>query len=238
MLQAVFFDLDGTLLQVDMTIFIREYLGEISEAMAPLVNPKVFAETLLVSTEIMAAERQENAINAEVFWADFAKRLGVSRDKLQPLLDAYYAHRFNNLAGLTARCDDAIPAVQKACDLGLKIVLATNPIFPEAAVRRRMEWAGVTDLPWELITTFENMHYSKPSPKYYLEIASQINVDPSRCLMVGNEVENDIIPARAVSMSTFLVFDGQNEHEAITSGTNGAGDLPAFILWLDDICRG
>jgi FMN phosphatase YigB (HAD superfamily) len=54
-------------------------------------------------------------------------------------------------------------------------------------------------------TDFETMHASKPHAAYYNEIAKMIGVDPQDCLMVGNEVKNDILPARKARMKTFWV---------------------------------
>ena len=49
------------------------------------------------------------------------------------------------------------------------------------------------------------MHASKPHAAYYREIAGMIGCDPQECLMVGNEIKNDILPARRAGMKTFWV---------------------------------
>jgi FMN phosphatase YigB (HAD superfamily) len=51
------------------------------------------------------------------------------------------------------------------------------------------------------------MSTSKPNSAYYREIATRIGCAPSECVMVGNEVEMDILPARRVGMKTFWVTD-------------------------------
>ena len=185
----------------------------------------------------MQQQHDQSQTNAEVFWADFHKRLGKCSDDLKPLLEDYYARQFKSLSRLTRADDKALQAVQKALDLGLLIVLATNPMFPESAIRDRMDWAGVGDLPWELVTSYENMHHCKPYPAYYLEIASRLKVEPQHCLMVGNDLQNDIIPAASACMHTFLVNDDPGRQETGDTRADGAGDLSAFIVWLNGLPR-
>jgi FMN phosphatase YigB (HAD superfamily) len=232
-LQAILFDLDGTLLQLDTMEFVNEYLREISTAAAPVVEPEHFTKALLASTNVMIQKREVRQTNAEVFWQDFRRRIGEEKAaSLEPLLNDFYAHRFNCIARVTRPHDQAGAVVQKALDLGLRIVLATNPVFPESAIRDRMNWAGVGDFPWDLVTTYENMYSSKPHPSYYLEVASRIGVNPNNCLMVGNEMENDIIPAVSASMRTYFVTDDVSENSAGGFGADGCGDLSDLIYWL------
>jgi len=233
MLQAVLFDLDGTLLQINSNAFIRKYLQEVSKAMVALIEPELLTKTLVASTDVMVQDRLEQRTNAEVFWADFTLRTGKSFEELCPYFEEYYANQFNKLSTMTKPYENAHSAVQKAVDLGLRIVLATNAVFPESAILDRMTWAGVRDMPWDFITTYENMHYCKPNPKYYLEVASRIGVDPQNCLMIGNDAKNDIVPAQAVSMRAFLITDVRNDKLTDDPGADGAGDLFAFIVWLD-----
>jgi FMN phosphatase YigB (HAD superfamily) len=232
-LQAVLFDLDGTLLQLDTMEFVSEYLKEISTAAASVVEPELFTRALLASTNVVIQSREIKQTNAEVFWQDFRRRIGEERiANLKPLLDDFYAHRFNSLSRVTRPHDHAYRVVEKALDLGLQIVLATNPVFPESAIRDRMDWAGVGDFPWDLVTSYENMYSSKPHPTYYLEIASKISVTPKNCLMVGNEIENDIIPAVSACMRTFFVTDPLVSDKTDNSKADGSGDLSDFIFWL------
>ncbi len=64
-------------------------------------------------------------------------------------------------------------------------------------------------------TDYERMHASKPNPAYYLEIATLIGCAPADCVMIGNEVQNDILPAKRAGMKTFWV--------------TGAGEFPTDV---------
>jgi FMN phosphatase YigB (HAD superfamily) len=87
------------------------------------------------------------------------------------------------------------------------VVLATNPIFPLCAVHSRLQWAGLTPEDFDLITSYETSHYCKPDPRYYGEILEKLGLTPSRCLMIGNDVGEDIQSAQSLGLATFLIED-------------------------------
>lgn len=86
------------------------------------------------------------------------------------------------------------------------MVLATNPIFPAVATRKRVVWAGLSVNDFELVTTYENSHSCKPNPAYYREILQKIGVSSEACLMVGNDVTEDMV-AKTLGMKVFLLTD-------------------------------
>ncbi|MBN1483391.1 MAG: HAD family hydrolase [Chloroflexia bacterium] len=201
-LRAVLFDLDGTLLGNDMDRFLPPYLERISAHVAHLVPPKKFVADLLRSTGVMAAN-DGRASNEEVFAQDFYPRLGVPREALEPLLIDFYQTDFDKLRQYTERKPAARRVVRRAFDLGYDVVIATNPLFPRVAVRRRLEWAGVADFPYTLITTYENSHACKPDLRYFEEILVKIDRPAAACLVVGDEAM-DMVAAR-LGCRTFLV---------------------------------
>jgi len=50
------------------------------------------------------------------------------------------------------------------------------------------------------------MHFCKPNLEYFEEVLSFIDRKPEECLMVGNDVEEDLA-AGALGMKTYLVED-------------------------------
>ena len=89
---------------------------------------------------------------------------------------------------------------------GYQVVVATNPVFPEVAMRERLGWAGVDPEDFALITTYENSCYCKPNPSYYKYIIKVLDKDPEDCLMVGNDVREDMC-ARQIGIDVFLMED-------------------------------
>lgn len=88
---------------------------------------------------------------------------------------------------------------------GLRVALATNSVFPRIAIEERMRWGALDPARFDFVATFEGMRACKPSSRYYREVAATLGVEPTECLMVGNDLEMDIAPAKKAGMATFLV---------------------------------
>ena len=86
------------------------------------------------------------------------------------------------------------------------MVLATNPLFPSIATESRIRWAGLEPSEFDLYTTYENTSYCKPNLDYYRDILKRINCRPEECLMVGNDVGEDMV-VEALGMQVFLLTD-------------------------------
>jgi putative hydrolase of the HAD superfamily len=56
--------------------------------------------------------------------------------------------------------------------------------------------------------TQDDFDITKPDPRYLERIAAACGVEPCECLMVGDRVDNDIIPAKQIGMKTVLVRGG------------------------------
>ncbi len=205
MFTGVLFDLDGTLLPLDLDTLVREYMKAVVGHMAPVLPPERLLPALLQGTLAMISHTDRSQTNQDAFFADFFPNVGATPADLMPHFDAFYRDVFPSLRRLAVSGGPGRPAVAAALARGCRVVLATNPLFPLSAVVERMRWAAVDDLPWELVTSYEEMHACKPSAAYYEEILQRTGLRPEECLMVGNDVAEDMAPARALGMSTFLV---------------------------------
>jgi FMN phosphatase YigB (HAD superfamily) len=87
-----------------------------------------------------------------------------------------------------------------------KLVIASNPMWPSIVQMKRLAWASLGDIEFDLVTDIENMSYCKPQLEYYLEVCRKIAVKPEECLMVGNDPVNDMIVA-SIGMKTYLVTE-------------------------------
>ena len=56
--------------------------------------------------------------------------------------------------------------------------------------------------------TQDDFSITKPDPRYYEQILRKCGVLPEECIMVGDRIDKDIIPARQVGMKTILIRMG------------------------------
>jgi FMN phosphatase YigB (HAD superfamily) len=211
-LAGVLFDLDGTLLDIDLDSFFREYFAAlgplVAEALGDPADVRAGLDAVLQATEAMTVPHPEST-NRHAFNRRFHELTGadLNLDEYARSFERFYDEVFPSLRGAIKPCLGARDAVQRALDLGMKVAVATNPIFPRAAIDERMRWADVADLPVHLVTSYENMHSTKPLPAYFLETASLLGVSPVETLMVGDDRVLDM-SAADVGMKTYYVGRG------------------------------
>lgn len=114
------------------------------------------------------------------------------------------------------------------------MILATNPIFPRNAVISRIRWAGLNVSDFEYITDYENSRYCKPNPEYYNEILNKLNLQPGECLMVSNDVTEDIV-AHKVGMNVFLLTDCLINKEREDINQYPRGSFMQLLAYIDNL---
>jgi FMN phosphatase YigB (HAD superfamily) len=167
--------------------------------------------------------------NRDVFFADMRERTGVDMELHWPVFETFYAEVFPMLAGTAGPAKGARRAVSTALELGLRVAIATNPIFPRAAIEHRMRWAGVHDLPIEVVTTYEEMRACKPLADYFRQTSDLLQTDPRDCLMVGDDRALDM-PASDIGMQTFYVGPHQGVAADFTGDLDDLADLLPRLL--------
>lgn len=205
-MKTVLFDLDGTLLPMDQEVFVKDYIGRMAQFMAPYgYDPSTLVKALWKGTGAMV-KNDGRAKNEDVFWRVFNDDLGIDARKDEALFESFYATEFQKsraVCGFDARAAEVIRELK---NVGCRVVLATNPLFPAIATQSRIRWAGLEPEDFELVTTYENSRFCKPNPDYYREILEKLDLDSADCLMVGNDVEEDMV-AGTMGMQVFLLTD-------------------------------
>lgn len=205
-LTTVLFDLDGTLLPMDNDAFTKGYFKLLAAKLTPHgYDARQLVDGIWAGTAAMVANDGSQS-NEAAFWKKFAGILGEKALADKPLFDEFYEKEFQTAKGLCGLNPNAAIAVHTVKEMGLRVALATNPIFPAVATQSRIRWAGLEPEDFELYTTYENIGYCKPNPDYYREITTRLGVSPEECLMVGNDVTEDMI-AGSIGMQVFLLTD-------------------------------
>lgn len=223
-LRGVLFDLDGTLLDLDLGGFLRRYFAALSEVTQERFGASDIGPAILASTAAMQTAHPGRA-NRKVFNEDFLARTGIDLDQEWKVFDDFYRDVFPTLGDGYGPVPGAREAVVCAHSLGLKLAVATQPIFPRAAIDHRIRWAGLAGVPFDVVTTYEIMESCKPWPSYFLQTAEMLGCAPSECLMVGDDPDLDM-PATAAGMTTFYV---RENGRAKPDYRGTLADLPALL---------
>lgn len=203
---TVLFDLDGTLLPMDQEIFVKDYFGRIAAKLAPQgYDPKKLVETIWRGTGAMV-KNDGSKTNEEAFWELAVAVYGQKIMDDKHFFDEFYETEFDKVKAVCGYHPAAAEIVHSLKKRGFRVALATNPIFPARATQWRIGWAGLKPEDFELYTTYENSRYCKPNLDYYRDVLAQLNVKAEECLMVGNDVGEDMI-ARQLGMQVFLLTD-------------------------------
>lgn len=206
MLDTFLFDLDGTLLPLDTEKFTLRYFDELCRKFASIFEPEALQEAVWASTKYMISNTEKEKTNKDCFFEDFQKRIDQSLDDLHPIFDEFYMKDFGNIRDEVEPNPLVSDIIKLLKAKGYTLVVATNPLFPKEAIYHRIEWAGLNVSDFNFITTYENMHFCKPNKQYYEEILEVINKKPENCMMVGNDVQEDMISS-ILGIKTFLVDD-------------------------------
>lgn len=204
---TILFDLDGTLLPMDNDEFTKGYFKLLVKKLAPYgYEPQKLIDGIWSGTAAMV-KNDGTKPNEQAFWEKFSEIFGEKARTDKPLFDEFYEKEFQSAKAICGFNPKAAVAVHTIKEMGYRIALATNPIFPSTATESRISWAGFDPNDFELYTTYENIGYCKPNPEYYREIARRLGVNPEQCLMVGNDVTEDMEAAQKAGMSVFLLTD-------------------------------
>ncbi len=206
MIKQVLFDLDGTLLPMNNEEFAKSYFHYLGSHVKEVMEPKVVIEQLLAATARMIKDRDSSLTNEAVFMKHFTAGLGAQAEHVVARIMDFYANHFWQLRKVTRLAPEARQAIEIVLQKGGAAVIATNPIFPRLATQQRLAWAGLESFSFPLVTVYENSHFCKPNPDYYREILDRMGWRAEECLMVGNDVEEDLV-AENVGIKTCLVTD-------------------------------
>lgn len=222
-MNTILFDLDGTLLPMDQDAFIHIYFKNLSTHFAPYgYAPDAMMAAVNVGVKAMVLN-DGTMSNEERFWKVFSEQLGEEVRALEPEFSIFYDTDFLKAKAATATNPYAKKIIDLLKEKGYTIVIATNPLFPRIATHNRVKWAGFSKDDVDYITTYETSSFCKPSLNYYKEILEKVQKKPEDCLMVGNDVSEDM-QVHNLGLSRYLVTDCliNSKEEDISSIPHGS----------------
>lgn len=205
--KAILFDMDGTLLPMDMHEFTTGYFKLLCKKLAPFgMDGRELVDIIWKSVAAMVVnDGQIN--NEEVFWKCFEKLSGKDVTEIRPTCNEFYGKEFVAAKCFTGDNPLAVKAVELAHAKAPIVALATNPLFPMPGQITRMSWVGLRPENFDLVTAYETDYYCKPNPKYYEAVCERLGVKPDECLMIGNDEYEDMYSCTQLGMDAYLVTD-------------------------------
>ncbi len=216
-LQAVLFDLDGTLL---------DSAPDLGSAAESLRQARGLPPLPLASYRAHAGSGARGMLRVAFDMAPDHEDYAVLR---AAFLDAYAARMLE-----LTRPFDGVPSLLEALSgarmpWGVVTNKAERLTHPIARALRLFDAAGA-------IVCGDTTPYSKPHPAPLLEAARRMGVDPASCVYVGDD-ERDIVAGRAAGMRTVVARYGYLGPGANVNawGADAHVDAPLDVLNLIDL---
>ncbi|NTU89257.1 MAG: HAD family hydrolase [Actinobacteria bacterium] len=237
MIKTVLFDLDGTLLPLDMNDFMLVYLKHISSFVTEVgFDADLFLAGLSSGIKNMM-DNDGSRYNHTAFWDAFYDVFGNEDVDAEKVCGDFYSNDFGKIRSIVEPDPHAAASVRLLRDKGYRLALATNPLFPATASWQRCEWAGLDPNDFELITTYEDYRFAKPSYGYYNEVLDKLGAISEECMMVGNDIDEDMVTAE-LGMDTFLVTPFMRNRRGIDIAAYKHGtlqDLYDFVKGMPEL---
>ncbi len=257
--RAIFFDLDGTLLPIDLDAFMGSYFKALGAHLAPLgVARDAFMAGMRAGIMAMVANDSGNP-NATAFWKAFFSHVlpandegsqsanasaapaparvtstGATEADLRAAIDAFYETDFGTLGRDVTPNPAAARAINALAAKGYPLALTTMPMFPRRAVEWRLTWAGVDPKAFSRITTFNNSTAVKPKLNYYAENLAATGLAGADVLMVGNNTKEDMAACK-LGCDGYLITDHLIDPEGFDIASVRSGSLEDFAAWAESL---
>ncbi|MBE5922232.1 MAG: HAD family hydrolase [Lachnospiraceae bacterium] len=233
-MNTILFDLDGTLLPMNQEAFIDTFTKAVRGKFESLgYDADEIMETMMLGIKMMI-ENDGFKTNKECIEELFKEVYGKKAGKILREMIKFYKKEFDVAKLNTVPTPLAAECISILKEKGYQVVLATTPLFPPEAVERRMEWAGIEKEDFVLITTYDNCCYSKPNLQYYRRILKTIDKTPEDCLMVGNDVSDDMCAA-AVGIDVFLIKDCLLNYKELDYSDYKQGSFESFMEYVKEL---
>jgi FMN phosphatase YigB (HAD superfamily) len=207
MLKAVLLDLDNTLILFDELKYYKAYFKKLNSFFSDDFTPAELRERVINGTMALRFNNGEKT-NRQCFLEVFARGREAESASLWDRFMAFYREAYGDIEVTVDLPDGLHPVMDRLRETGLKLAIASNPIFPVIAQEKRVRWGSLDPAGFDLFTHIENMRYVKPMVEYYHQTCELIGEAPAECLMVGNDPVNDMAAALA-GLKTYRTTDAE-----------------------------
>jgi len=218
---------------MDQEIFVKAYFKGLVTHLVPLGYDKDrLTKAIWGGTDAMIANTGEHP-NEKLFWDFFCGIFGEHARCDEPKFEEFYKTGFQEVRHVCGYREDSAKLVKALKEKGVYVILATNPIFPAIATESRIRWAGMEPTDFEMYTTYENINYCKPNLEYYKDILTRLDLKPEECIMVGNDVDDDMV-ARDLGIQVFLLTDDLINYSQTDIGQFPNGNFEELTKFIEE----
>jgi predicted PurR-regulated permease PerM/beta-phosphoglucomutase-like phosphatase (HAD superfamily) len=216
-IEALIFDLDGTLTLLDMqfTVWVVKYFDWLNRIVS-VDQRRYIAQRLMVSLE--------GIIN---FVISQLLRLELRHDlkRMLPLL--------NRLRGEAAPAAMTVQPgfVDSLHELSLRYRLGLISTRDKQTVHCLLTKAGLNDHLFEVILTCEDVHHLLPHSEALRLAATQFNLEPNQLLIIS-DTDTNLRAGRAMEMATAGILCGLGNAEDMRDADLVLATVPAMLEWL------
>lgn len=203
-IEVVLFDLDGTLVEVDMQEFIPLYLQGLAVHLDDPVHRRRIAGTMREAVIDMLSRVDGSRTLEQRLIEHLEGRLKIAPERYRTALDAFCRNDLGGLNHFVRGHPLAVPLLEACRANGWRTVLATNPIFPRAVIDARVGWGGLDANLFDYVTSYETSRHCKPHLEYFREVLDVVGVAAESCLMIGNDTQHDMA-AGSAGLATCLL---------------------------------
>ncbi len=214
--------------------FIPAYLDALGQHLAPYADPRLLAPVMMSATENMFRNTRPDRTLKAAFDPDFYPALGITENQVSEPIAHFYEEIFPTLRSVTRPRLAAVQLIDMAVQRGWQIAIATNPLFPLAAILHRLTWAGIPaeKYPFAIVPSYESFHFAKPNPAFFAELLGRFGWPRGPVVMIGNDPAHDIQAAQLMGIATFWVSNGQFYPDDLPA-PSASGKLEDIIPWID-----
>lgn len=224
-------DLEDTFFLNPTNTFLQEHARLLASHIQPVVKTGPVLPHLEQAYEAMLQKDQLCGTLQDVLNTNFFSGLGLPTEQLLGRIIVYYTDIFPSLQKISAPHPAARALIEQSIQQGWNIVILADPLFPQTAALQRLTWAGLDPdrVPFSLITSSNNSHFSKRNPGFYLETLAQIGWPETPVVVIARDTS---IPS-SLGFSTFQLIDEHTNQPA--QGQQYTGSLDQIFPALTHI---
>ena len=198
-MKAVVFDLDNTLFDHtgSATYAIRTWVRQLGRTPSDELVAQWFAIEDRVYDRWLSGELTHQG-QRRIRLREFLPLLGLAVPQTDAELDEVFTGYLQHYQGSWTAYPDARPALEVARSNGWRIGVLTNGSTKQQ--NAKLHAIGLADLV-DVVCTSELLGVSKPAREAYLLTCAALGTDPAETLMIGDNLELDVLGAQAAGLT-------------------------------------